>query len=64
MASGVAEAAEVGLFDEAGNETRIGLPDYDDGVWHGFITGIGPGQAYGYRVHGPYDAARGLRRSS
>jgi glycogen operon protein len=61
VASGVAEAAEVGLFDEAGNETRIGLPDYDDGVWHGFITGIGPGQAYGCRVHGPYDAARGLR---
>ena len=61
VASGVAEAAEVGLFDEAGNETRVRLPDYDDGVWHGFIPGIGPGQAYGYRVHGPYDAARGLR---
>jgi glycogen operon protein len=61
VASGVAEAVEVGLFDEAGNETRVRLPDYDGGVWHGFIRGIGPGQAYGYRVHGPYDAARGLR---
>ena len=61
VASGVAEAAEVGLFDEAGNETRVRLPDYDDGVWHGFIPEIGPGQAYGYRVHGPYDTARGLR---
>ena len=61
MASSVAEAVEVGLFDEAGNETRVRLPDYDDGVWHGFIPGIGPGQAYGYRVHGPYDAARGVR---
>ena len=37
------------------------LPDYDGGAWHGFIPGIGPGQAYGFRVHGPYDAARGLR---
>jgi isoamylase len=61
VASSLAEAAEVGLFDEAGKETRVRLPDYDDGVWHGFIPGIGPGQAYGYRVHGPYDTAQGLR---
>ena len=61
VASRVAEAAEVCRFDEAGNQTRVRLPGYDDGVWHGFIPGIGPGQAYGYRVHGPYDAARGLR---
>ncbi|MDQ2815143.1 MAG: glycogen debranching protein GlgX [Actinomycetota bacterium] len=61
VASRVAEAAEVCLFDEAGNQTRVRLPDYDDGVWHGFVPGTGPGQAYGYRVHGPYDAARGLR---
>ena len=61
VASRVAEAAEVCLFDEAGNQTRVRLPGYDDGVWHGFIPGIGPGQAYGYRVHGPYDTARGLR---
>jgi isoamylase len=61
VASRVAEAAEVCLFDEAGNQTRVTLPGYDDGVWHGFIPGIGPGQTYGYRVHGPYDAAKGLR---
>ena len=35
--------------------------DYDAGVWHGFVPGVGPGQAYGYRVAGPYDPARGLR---
>ena len=23
------------------------------GVWHGFVPGVGPGQAYGYRVRGP-----------
>ena len=49
------------LFDGAGAETRIRLPAYDDGVWHGAVPGIGPGQAYGYRVHGPWEPARGLR---
>ena len=33
--------------------------DYDAGVWHGFVPGVGPGQAYGYRATGPYDPARG-----
>ena len=61
VASSVAEAAEVCLFDEAGHQDRFRLPDYDGGSWHGFVPGIGPGQAYGFRVRGPYDAARGLR---
>jgi len=64
VASSVAEAAEVCLFSESGEETRFRLPDYDDGVWHGFVpgdSGSGPGQAYGFRVHGPYNAAQGLR---
>ena len=29
--------------------------------WHLFVPGIKPGQIYGYRVHGPFDPARGLR---
>ena len=61
VASSVAESVTLCLFDEAGNETQIELPDYDAGVWHGFVAGAGPGQAYGYRVHGPYDRSRGLR---
>ena len=61
VASTVAEAAEVCLFDDAGHETRFRLPDYDGGAWHGFVPGAGPGQAYGFRVRGPYDTARGLR---
>ena len=61
MASSVAQEADVCLFDSAGTETRFKLPDYDAGVWHGFVAGVGPGQAYGFRAHGPYDAARGLR---
>jgi len=61
VASGVAEAAEVCLFGDSGEQTRWRLRDYDDGVWHGFVPGAAPGQAYGFRVQGPYDAARGLR---
>ena len=61
VASGIAEAIELCLFDETGAETRIRLPEYDDGVWHGFVPDIGHGQAYGYRAHGPWDPARGLR---
>ena len=30
-------------------------------VWHGYLPRISPGQRYGYRVHGPYDPAAGLR---
>jgi len=61
VASAVADGVTLCLFDEAGAETQIPLTDYDAGVWHGFVPGVGPGQAYGYRVAGPYDPARGLR---
>jgi glycogen operon protein len=29
--------------------------------WHTFVPGIGAGQLYGYRVHGPYAPAEGCR---
>lgn len=29
--------------------------------WHVFVPGIQSGQIYGYRVHGPFDPARGMR---
>jgi isoamylase len=29
--------------------------------WHTFVVGARPGQLYGYRVHGPFDHARGMR---
>jgi isoamylase len=61
VASGVADAMTLCLFDDTGTETQIPLPDYDAGVWHGFVPGAGAGQAYGYRVAGPYDPARGIR---
>ncbi len=50
------------LFDESGTETdRITLPEYTDEVWHGYVRGLGVGQHYGYRVHGPYVPRHGHR---
>jgi glycogen operon protein len=58
-----AEKVELCLFDRAGNQEqlRIVLPEYTDEVWHGYLPEVRPGQLYGYRVHGPYDPANGLR---
>jgi len=61
VASSVAEGVILCLFDDRGAETQIPLREYDAGVWHGFVPGVGPGQKYGYRVTGPYDPGRGLR---
>jgi glycogen operon protein len=58
-----AERVELCLFDRSdGPETaRIELPERTDQVFHGYVPNIGPGQLYGYRVHGPYDPGRGHR---
>ncbi|HET7246759.1 MAG TPA: glycogen debranching protein GlgX [Streptosporangiaceae bacterium] len=59
--SSVAERVELCLLDAAGAETRVTLQEMDGFVWHGYLPGIGPGQRYGYRVHGPYEPAAGHR---
>ena len=59
--SEVAQKVELCLFDDAGRETKISLPEVDGFVWHGYLPNVGPGQRYGYRVHGPYDPATGPR---
>jgi glycogen operon protein len=59
--SEVAERVELCLFDDDGAETRLRLPERDAFVWHGYLPNVGPGQRYGFRVHGPYDPAQGLR---
>jgi isoamylase len=56
-----AEAVQLCLFDEDGHERRIEVLDQTAFQWHVYLPGIGPGQRYGYRVHGPYDPARGMR---
>ena len=59
-----AEGVELCLFDADGNEERVALGEVDAFVWHGKVPGVGPGQRYGWRVHGPYDPKRGLRFNS
>ncbi|MFD7658055.1 glycogen debranching protein GlgX [Actinosynnema sp. NPDC059797] len=59
--SEVADYVELCLFDDDGTETRVRLPEVDGFVHHGYLLGVGPGQKYGYRVHGPHDPERGLR---
>jgi isoamylase len=59
--SEAAERVELCLFDESDHETRLTLPEMTQLCWHGYLPGVGPGQRYGFRVHGPYDPARGLR---
>src|SRR5437868_9715892 len=59
-----AEAVELCLFDGADAEAPsqiVRLRDCTDGVWHVYLPGVHAGQVYGYRVHGPYDATKGLR---
>jgi isoamylase len=59
--SEVAERVQLCLFDADGHESRVDLTEVDGFVWHCFISGIGPGQRYGYRVYGPYDPGAGWR---
>ncbi|HEX4422884.1 MAG TPA: glycogen debranching protein GlgX [Kofleriaceae bacterium] len=61
--SGVAERVELALFDLEGKpgETRIELDRGIGQIWHAYLPLIGPGTRYGFRVHGPWDPARGLR---
>ncbi len=55
------QGAEAGGSEGELSETQVDLTEIDGLVWHGYLPGIAPGQRYGYRVHGPYDPARGLR---
>jgi isoamylase len=59
--SEAADGVELCLFDEAGTESRVALTEVDGFVWHGYLPAVGPGQRYGYRVHGPFDPRRGCR---
>ncbi|HSP36745.1 MAG TPA: glycogen debranching protein GlgX [Frankiaceae bacterium] len=63
VASASADGVTLCLFDENGAESRIPLTENDGGVWHGFVPDVDPGQAYGYRVDGPYEPGRGLRHN-
>ena len=60
------------LFSE--NATRVDLCLFENGIeerveltertayhWNGYLPLVGPGQRYGYRVHGPYAPSEGHR---
>jgi len=59
--SEVASKVELCLFDAAGGETRVALPEVTAFIFHGYLPNVGPGQRYGYRVHGPWEPEHGHR---
>ncbi len=59
--SEVAEYIELCLFDVGGDETRLRLPESKNFVHAGYVDGLGPGQRYGFRVHGPWNPGNGSR---
>jgi len=56
-----AERVELCLFDDQDSETRVELCERTAYHWHGYLPGVGPGQRYGFRVHGPYAPREGHR---
>ncbi|MFF9127000.1 glycogen debranching protein GlgX [Streptomyces sp. NPDC014889] len=59
--SEVAERVDLVLVDDAGTHRGVQLTEADGFVWHGYLPGVGPGQRYGYRVHGPWHPSAGHR---
>jgi isoamylase len=62
-----ATAVELLLFDREDDKRPTRLIPIDPATnrsyhyWHIFVSGVRPGQIYGYRVHGPWDPANGMR---
>ena len=59
--SEVAERVELCLFDDEGRQTCLNLPEVFGFCWHGYLPDVGPGQRYGFRVHGPWNPEQGQR---
>lgn len=61
--SDYATSVSVCLFSKDGNteEERIQLKECTNGVWHGYLDDLKPGQMYGYRVDGPWHPSEGLK---
>jgi isoamylase len=59
--SSVADAVELALFDDRDRETRDQLEPTEGDIWQGHVPGAAHGTRYGFRVHGPWDPAAGLR---
>ncbi len=59
--SEVANRVELCLFDDSGTQNCVDLAEVTGFNWHGYMPNIGPGQRYGYRVHGPWEPHTGHR---
>lgn len=58
--AGFADAVELCLYDINEDEIcRFTLPGHFAGYHFGYVQGIRPGQLYGYRVYGDFNADRG-----
>ncbi|MBW4456351.1 MAG: glycogen debranching protein GlgX [Nostoc indistinguendum CM1-VF10] len=56
-----ATGVELCLFDTDNREIRLPLTEKNNFVWHAYLPGVGPGQRYGFRVHGPWAPELGHR---
>jgi len=62
-----AERVDLLLYDhadagQAAREVRLDAPGHRTGYyWHAFVSGLGAGQIYAWRAHGPFDPAKGRR---
>jgi isoamylase len=56
-----AERVLLCLYDEEGEETCVEMHARRALHWHVYVPGVGPGQRYGYRVHGPFAPHEGHR---
>src|SRR5688500_6465616 len=66
--AGHADSVDVCLFeadDRTGaTERRIPLTERTNGIWFGFLPGVGPGQRYGVRADGPWRPTEGHRHNA
>ena len=46
---------------DGARRTGSSLAERTGDIWHGYLAWSRAGRAYGYRVHGPYDPAKGHR---
>ena len=59
-----ATAVDLCLFtgaDDAVDSARVPLAAGPGSIWAVTVEGVGPGQLYGFRVHGPYAPEQGHR---
>jgi isoamylase len=59
-----AEKVELCLYDGQDRESRFEFTERTALNWHGYLPGVGPGQRYGFRVHGPWAPEQGHRFNS